>query len=66
MNTKVLLDIFTDKMHDNIIMDVILKVWIGGLMAMWAIGMVAIISHIIMNPSSVDNATFGIFDTLGN
>ena len=66
MNTKVLLDIFTDKMHDNIIMDVILKVWIGGLMAMWAIGMVAIISHIIMNPSAVDNATFGIFDTLGN
>ena len=66
MNTKVLLDIFTDKMHDNIIMVVILKVWIGGLMAMWAIGMVAIISHIIMNPSAVDNATFGIFDTLGN
>ena len=66
MNTKVLLDIFTDKMHDNIIMDVILKVWIGGLMAMWAIGMVAIISHIIMNPSAVDNATFGIFDTLGS
>ena len=66
MNTKVLLDIFTDKMHDNIIMDVILKAWIGGLMVMWAIGMVAIISHIIMNPSAVDNATFGIFDTLGN
>ena len=66
MNTKVLLDIFTDKMHDNIIMDVILKTWIGGLMIMWAIGMVAIISHIIMNPSAVDNATFGIFDTLGN
>ena len=66
MNTKVLLDIFTDKMHDNIIMDVILKTWIGGLMIMWAIGMVAIISHIIMNPSAVDNATSGIFDTLGS
>ena len=66
MNTKVLLDIFTDKMHDNIIMDVILKAWIGGLMIMWAIGMVAIISHIIMNPSAIDNATFGVFDTLGN
>ena len=66
MNTKVLLDIFTDEMHENKIMDVILKVWVGGLMAMWAIGMVAIISHIIMNPSSVDNATFGIFDTLGS
>lgn len=66
MNTKVLLDIFTDEMHENKIMDVILKFWIGGLMALWAIGMVAIISHIIMNPSAVDNATFGIFDTLGN
>lgn len=66
MNTKVLLDIFTDEMHENKIMDVILKAWIGGLMALWAIGMVAIISHIIMNPSAVDNATFGIFDTLGN
>ena len=66
MNTKVLLDIFTDEMHENKIMDVILKAWIGGLMALWVIGMVAIISHIIMNPSAVDNATFGIFDTLGN
>ena len=66
MNTKVLLDIFTDEMHENKIMDVILKFWIGGLMALWFIGMVSIISHIIMNPSSIDNATFGIFDTLGN
>lgn len=66
MNTKVLLDIFTDEMHENKIMDVILKAWIGGLLALWVIGMVAIISHIIMNPSAVDNATFGIFDTLGS
>jgi len=66
MNTKVLLDIFTDEMHENKIVDVILKAWIGGLLALWVIGMVTIISHIIMNPSSVDNATFGIFDTLGN
>jgi hypothetical protein len=66
MNTKVLLDIFTDEMHENKIVDVILKAWVGGLLIMWAVGMVAIISHIIMNPSAVDNATFGIFDTLGN
>lgn len=66
MNTKVLLEIFTDEMHENKIMDVILKLWVGGLLAMWAIGMVAIISHIIMNPSAIDNATFGVFDTLGN
>lgn len=66
MNTKVLLEIFTDEMHENKIMDVILKLWVGGLLALWAIGMVAIISHIIMNPSAIDNATFGVFDTLGN
>ncbi len=66
MNTKVLLEIFTDEMHENKIMDVILKLWVGGLLAMWAIGMVAIISHIITNPSAIDNATFGVFDTLGN
>jgi hypothetical protein len=66
MNTKVLLEIFTDEMHENKIMDVILKLWVGGLLALWAIGMVAIISHIIMNPSAMDNATFGVFDTLGN
>jgi len=28
MNTKVLLEIFTDEMHENKIMDVILKLWI--------------------------------------
>jgi hypothetical protein len=66
MNTKVLLEIFTDEMHENKIMDVILKLWVGGLLALWAIGMVGIISHIIMNPSAMDNATFGVFDTLGN
>ena len=66
MNTKVLLDIFTDKMHDNKIMDIVLKAWVGGLLALWLLGMVTIISHIIMNPSALDNATFGVFDTLGN
>ena len=66
MNTRVLLDIFRDEMHENKIMDVILKVWVGGLLALWLVGMVTVISHIIMNPSAVDNATFGIFDTLGS
>jgi len=58
--------IFTEKTSDYKIIDIILKVWIAGLLTMWAIGMVAIISHLIMNPSAMDNATFGIFDTLGN
>ena len=56
--------IFTEKASDYKIVDVILKAWIAGLLTLWAIGMVAIISHLIMNPSAMDNATFGIFDTL--
>ena len=42
--------IFTEKASDYKIVDVILKAWIAGLLTMWAIGMVAIISHLIMNP----------------
>jgi len=53
-------------MSDYKIVDIILKVWVAGLLSMVVLGLVAVISHIIMNPSAVDNATFGIFDTLGN
>ena len=66
MNTKVLLEIFTDEIHENKIMDVILKLWIGGLFGMFVLGMGAVLFHIITNPSAIDNATFGVFDTLGN
>ena len=31
------------------------------LMVLNAIGLIAIISHIIMNPSVIDNASFGIY-----
>ena len=61
-----LTEIFSDKMSDYKVVDIIVKVWLAGLLLMFALGMVAIISHIIMNPSAVDNATFGVFDTLGN
>jgi len=57
--------IFTEKCSDYKLVDVVVKIWIAVLMTMWAIGMVAIISHLIMNPSAMDNATFGVFDTLG-
>ena len=58
--------IFTEKMSDYKIVDIILKIWVAGLLSMAVLGLVAVISHIIMNPSSIDNATFGVFDTLGN
>jgi hypothetical protein len=63
---EVIKQIFGDKMSDYKIVDIILKVWVAGLLSMVVLGLVAVISHIIMNPSSIDNATFGVFDTLGN
>lgn len=58
--------IFVEKMSDYKIVDIILKIWVAGLLSMVVLGLVAVISHIIMNPSALDNATFGVFDTLGN
>ena len=63
---EVIKQIFVEKISDYKIVDIILKIWIAGLLSMVVLGLVAVISHIIMNPSAVDNATFGIFDTLGN
>ena len=63
---EVIKQIFVEKISDYKIVDIILKIWVAGLLSMVVLGLVAVISHIIMNPSAVDNATFGIFDTLGN
>jgi len=63
---EVIKQIFGDKMSDYKIVDIILRVWVAGLLSMVVLGLVAVISHIIMNPSAVDNATFGVFDTLGS
>jgi hypothetical protein len=63
---NVLLEIWKDKLSDYVIMDYILKIWVTVLLVMVVLGLGTIISHIIMNPSAIDNATFGIFDTLGS
>ncbi len=57
--------IFTDRVSDYKVVDVVVKIWIAGLLAMWVLGMSAVLFHIITNPSAIDNATFGVFDTLG-
>jgi len=57
--------IFTEKASDYKVIDVILKIWIAGLLTMCVIGMGTLLFHIISDPSVIDNATFGIFDTLG-
>jgi hypothetical protein len=56
--------IFKSKMSDYKVVDVILKVWLAVMLVMWVIGMTSLLYHLIANPSSIENATFGIFDTL--
>jgi len=59
------MEIFKQKMSDYKAIDVILKVWLAGLLIMWVLGMGQLLFHLITNPSAMDNASFGIFDTLG-
>jgi len=63
---EVIKQIFVEKISDYKIVDIILKIWVAGLLSMVVLGLIGVITHIIMNPSAIDNATFGIFDTLGN
>ena len=57
--------IFTEKASDYKIIDIILKVWIAGLLGLFVLGMISIIYGIISGEADIQNATFGIFDTLG-
>jgi len=57
-------NIMNFKMSDYKIVDVILKIWLAVLTVMWVIGMASLLYHLATDPSSIENATFGIFDTL--
>jgi hypothetical protein len=52
------------KFSDYKIIDIILKIWLAVLVVMWVIGMASLLYHLATDPSSIENATFGIFDTL--
>jgi len=56
---------FTEKLSDYKIIDVILKIWIAGLLGLFVLGMISILYGIISGEADIKNATFGIFDTLG-
>jgi hypothetical protein len=56
--------IFFSKMSDYKVVDVILKIVLAGLFIMWVLGMASLLYHLATDPSSIENATFGIFDTL--
>ena len=58
-------EIFTDRIHDNIIMDVVIKLWVVGLMSLFVLGMGSILYAVLTGQVNPSNATFGIFDTLG-
>ena len=63
---NILLEIWKDKLSDYVIMDYIAKIWITGLLFMFVLGFVSIMYGIISGEADIQNATFGIFDTLGN
>jgi hypothetical protein len=62
---NLLLEIWKDKLSDYVILDYTYKIWISGLLALFAIGFVTLLYGLISGEADVQNATFGIFDTLG-
>ena len=62
---NVLVEIWNDRMHENIVWNFILKVWIFGLLGLFALGFSVLMYGIISGEADIKNVTFGIFDTLG-
>jgi predicted transglutaminase-like protease len=58
------MEIMKYKMSDYFLVDIILKIVLVGLIIMWILGMAQLFYHLITNPAAIDNATFGIFDTI--
>ena len=61
----VIVEIFKEKMSEYIVLDIILKIWLAGLLFLFVLGMGTLIYGIISGEADVQNATFGVFDTLG-
>jgi len=62
---NILVEIWKDKLSDYVIMDYIAKIWITGLLLLFVVGFATLMYGIISGEADVQNATFGIFDTLG-
>jgi hypothetical protein len=58
--------IFMEKASDYWWMDIILKVWIASLLILVVLGFTGLIWGIVSGEADIQNATFGIFDTLGS
>ena len=59
------MEIFTQKMSDYKVVDIMLKLWVGVLLGLFVLGMISILYGVISGEADIQNATFGIFDTLG-
>ena len=57
--------IFMEKASDYWWMDIILKVWIASLLILFVLGFTGLIWGIVSGEADIQNATFGVFDTLG-
>ena len=62
---NILKEIFTDRLSDYKIIDIILKIWLIALIILFLVGFLVIVSGIVTGQVDTDNLTFGIFDTLG-
>lgn len=62
---EVLKAIFTEKASDYKIIDIIAKIWVAGLMILFVMGFTTMMYAIISGEADIQNATFGVFDTLG-
>ena len=57
--------IFTERVSDYKIVDIILKVWIASLLILFVVGWTGLVWGIVSGEADIQNATFGVFDTLG-
>ena len=62
---NILKEILTSKLSDYKVMDIIAKIWIIVLLFMFLLGFIIVMYGIISGEADIENATFGIFDTLG-
>lgn len=57
--------IFMERASDYKLVDIILKAWIAALLILFVVGFSGLIWGIVSGEADIQNATFGIFDTLG-
>jgi len=58
-------DMWQTAMKSKNPIDFVIWFWITSLIILFLVGWTLVVGSLIMNPSLAENATFGIFDTLG-